>query len=131
MRSFSLVTVTVLALTSSACGSPVEESGNAYVTEGALESVGVIADGASAPSVVPVRIDVGDLGCTVDGLRYNHCTLTPTTNVDYDGPLNLCELHVSSGETFVSECDLEVSSEEHVGRFEELPAHCPSSGASL
>ena len=124
MRSLSCLAIAVAAL-SIACGGPAPEGGNVYVTESALEGV----DGAATPGtpvrIVPVQVDADDPGCTVDGSRYDRCTLTLTpTGADYQGPQNLCELSAGAT-TFVSDCDIGDDVAGGFERLKEVPWHCP------
>ena len=130
MRFLPFLAVLVAALASSACGAPVSDTGNAWVTESALASVGTVADGATTVRLVSVSVDVDDPGCSIDGIRFSGCTFTNSATEDFDGPLNLCDLQVGSDTNYVWECEVGEGTESRIGRIEELPAHCPSSGGS-
>lgn len=119
MRCFSCLAIAVAALTSIACGGPTIDAGNVYVSEAALEGVD-----ANASRLVTVAVDVEDHGCTVDGLRFERCTLTRTSTIDVsDRPLKLCELEVDTGASYTWECDARAADAVNV---KELPWHCPS-----
>lgn len=125
MRSLScLVAVAALSI---ACGGPVPEGGNVYVTESALEGVDTPATAGTPVRIVPVQVDADDPGCTVDGSRYDRCTLTITpTAADYQGPQNLCDLGTGGPTTFIADCDI---GDDVMGGFErlkEVPWHCPT-----
>lgn len=128
MRRLSCLAVVLAAMTSGACGGPAPDAGNAFVSEGALGIVEGVAGDDGTVRLVAVTIDVDDPGCSVDGLRYDRCTFTQTATADYNGPLNLCELAVSDGATYVWECEISDTSDSHIDHLEELPVHCPTSG---
>lgn len=125
MRRLSLLVVAALTLVAAACGSPVSDSGNAWVTESALDS----GHGPSVVTLTPVTVDSSDRGCSVDGVRHSVCVFTQTSTVDYDGPLNLCELQLSDGTTHVWECEIAEAANARIEQAQEFPNHCPESGA--
>lgn len=126
MRSLSCLALSIAALTSIACGGPAPEGGNAYVSEGALGTVDGV-DNASAPfRLVTVAVDVKDQGCTVDDVRFGRCTLTRTPTQDVLGQsLDLCELQVENGGTYIWECDVGAEAVAGMDR-QEFPWHCPT-----
>lgn len=128
MRRLSCLAVILAAIATGACGGPAPDAGNAYVSEGSLGVVQGVANGDGPIRLVAVTVDIDDPGCSVDGLRYNRCTFTQTAEADYDGPVNLCELEVSDGPSYVWECAASDASDSHIGHLEELPVHCPSTG---
>jgi hypothetical protein len=124
MRSLSFLAITIAALTSIACGGPAMDAGNVYVSE-ALEGIDGVADTAGPVRLVTVAVDVNDPGCTVDGVRFGRCTITRTATVDYNGPVNLCELETDSS-TYAWECDVSDDDTATVERQQEMPWHCPT-----
>lgn len=123
MRILTCLAVAVAALTSIACG-PAPEGGNVYVTESALEGADLDNANANTPvRLVPVVIDADDIGCTIDGVRFGRCTLTPTAG--YDGPQDLCDLQTDGGGAYTSACDTNVD-DKAVERLREMPWHCPA-----
>lgn len=128
MRRLSCLALVLAAMTALACGAPAPTAGNAYVTEGALGVIAGSADEAGVVRLIVVGVEVEDQGCSVDGLRYDRCTFTNTATVDYQGPLNLCELETDKGPTYVWECEVNGNSDSHIDQFDEAPVHCPVTG---
>ncbi|MBI1949617.1 MAG: hypothetical protein HYS27_28280 [Deltaproteobacteria bacterium] len=128
MRRLTCLAAVLVVSLPLACGGPAPEGGNAFVTESAL---GIISDDAAEAGtvrLVAVGVDIGDAGCSVDGLRYNACTFTQTATADYNGPLNLCELQTDKGPTYVWECEATDNSSSRVDQLDEAPVHCPVTG---
>lgn len=124
MRSSSSLAVTAIILGSLACGGPAPEAGNSYVSESALDTIGDSAE--TGPSrLVVISVDQTDPGCSVDGTRFSHCVLVRTAADDFEGPESLCELHVSGGGSFLSQCELGSNTEDEVEELDEAPLHCP------
>ncbi len=128
MRRLCSLVAVLVALTPLACGAPVADSGNVFVTEQAVETVAGAGDVVRVVGITPVSIDSTDPGCSVDGQRFEQCFFTTTSSVGYEGPINLCELSVNGGESHVWECSIGKGGESVIERLDELPAHCPSSG---
>lgn len=128
MRRLCSLVAVVVALAPLACGAPVSDTGNVFVTEQAVETVAGAGDTVRVTGIVPINIDESDPGCTVDGQRFAQCYFTTTTTVGFNGPMNLCELAVGEGEAHVWECTVGKGGETVIERFDELPAHCPTSG---
>ncbi len=125
MRSLRSLALALTALTPLACGGAEVTSGNVFVTESALGTFEGATENTGRLVLVSGTIDPSDPGCTVDGVRAEACTFTTSSSIDYDGPLNLCELDVHGGSTYVWQCDLDAHPNISAAELEELPQHCP------
>lgn len=128
MRRLCSLVAVLVALAPLACGAPVSDTGNVFVTEQAVETVGGAGEVVKVVGIVPVSIDESDPGCSVDGQRFAQCYFSTTSSVGYNGPINLCELSVNDGESHVWECSIGKGGESVIERLDELPQHCPTSG---
>ncbi|MCC7109366.1 MAG: hypothetical protein IT382_08770 [Deltaproteobacteria bacterium] len=125
MRIRTVLSVSLVALALAACGAPPPDAGNAYASEAALNGITELIDPSTPSHVVVVSEDPTDRGCAVDSLRFDHCVQVRTTQRDANLPENVCELRVSGGRTFLTDCGSNAISESQIDEFAEVPLHCP------